>query len=276
MRRLWRRCWQRAPRNDSANRKRKRRGLNVRSLDDPRMECARLMLEAEMHLDTHNFEAVEDAAGPAGDMPVATSRRSASSCARSRVVAIGQRCCVWCDCSRSVMVWRPQLAQELKCSRRIRRTSVRQQADLGQLLDYLRQLPARENSPRLARLLAEALIEQAAHDQAQQLIEGQLDVQWDSGLVRLYGQLPGRESISCIARAEQWLPEHPEDPQLLLALGRLCLKQRLWGKAQSYLEASLSLAEQRETRLELARLFEQTERPEEAMPHYRAAAEQPA
>jgi hypothetical protein len=36
------------------------------------------------------------------------------------------------------------------------------------------------------------------------------------------------------------------------------------------------MAEQREARLELARLLEQTERSSEALPHYRAAAEQPA
>jgi HemY protein len=48
------------------------------------------------------------------------------------------------------------------------------------------------------------------------------------------------------------------------------------GESASYLEASLSLAEQREARLELARLLEQTERSGEALPHYRAAAEQPA
>jgi HemY protein len=52
----------------------------------------------------------------------------------------------------------------------------------------------------------------------------------------------------------------------------LCLEQRLWGKAQTYLEAALSLADRRDVRLELARLFEQTERADEAMKHYRAAA----
>lgn len=241
-------------------------------LDDPRMECARLMLEAEMHLDTHNFAA---AVATLQGLQAIAGRHIAALRLELRAQ---QGCGNWPEVLRLVRLLEkregltPALAQELKCQAH-QENIRRQQADLGQLLDYLRQLPARENSPRLARPLAEALIEQAAHDQAQQLIEEQLDVQWDSGLVKLYGQLPGRESISCIARAEQWLPEHPEDPQLLLALGRLCLKQRLWGKAQSYLEASLSLAEQRETRLELARLFEQTERPEEAMPHYRAAAE---
>ena len=71
------------------------------------------------------------------------------------------------------------------------------------------------------------------------------------------------------------MPQHRDDAELLLVLGRLCLEQQLWGKAQSYLEASLSLRDQREVRLELARLFERNGRAEDAMPHYRAAAELP-
>ena len=59
---------------------------------------------------------------------------------------------------------------------------------------------------------------------------------------------------------------------LLLALGRMCLRQRLWGKAQSYLEASLAVAESQEAHLELARLFDLLERSEEANQHYRASA----
>ena len=65
---------------------------------------------------------------------------------------------------------------------------------------------------------------------------------------------------------------HPDDARLLKALGRMCLRQRLWGKAQSYLEASLSVAPSQQAHLELARLFDQLERPEEANKHYRASA----
>jgi hypothetical protein len=35
----------------------------------------------------------------------ATSRRFAPSCAHSRVAPTGRRCCAWCACSRSAMVW---------------------------------------------------------------------------------------------------------------------------------------------------------------------------
>jgi HemY protein len=46
----------------------------------------------------------------------------------------------------------------------------------------------------------------------------------------------------------------------------------LWGKAQSYFEASLSQQASRAAHLELARLAERLERKEVAERHYREAA----
>jgi len=164
----------------------------------------------------------------------------------------------------------PELAQQIKVE--AHEESIRQQrSDKESLLAYLRHIPPNERSAGLAHSACEALLGHGADDEVQRMIEKQLDVQWDSELVQLYGQVRVDDLTPCIARAEKWLPQHPDDAQLLLALGRLCLAQRLWGKAQIYLEASLSLDDQRAVRLELARLFEQTERWDEAMPHYRAA-----
>jgi HemY protein len=72
---------------------------------------------------------------------------------------------------------------------------------------------------------------------------------------------------------ERWLLEHEGDAPLLAALGRLCTAAELWGKAQSYFEASLSFEESRATHLDLARLLDRLEKPAEAQPHYRRAAE---
>ena len=90
-------------------------------------------------------------------------------------------------------------------------------------------------------------------------------------MLELYGKLSGGEQTARIARAESWLRRHPDDAGLLLALGRMCFRQKLWGKAQSYLEASLSLEPGQAAHLELAHLFDQLERPEEANRHYRLA-----
>lgn len=247
--------------------------LDRASIDDPKMQPARLMLEAEMHLDARRFD---DAVRVLQALQKTAGRHIAALRLELRAQ---QGCGNWNEVLRIARLLEkrdallPELAQEIKL--KAHQENVRQRrADLAQLLAYLRQVPARESSPRLARTFAEALVELGAHDEAQAIIEAQLDVEWDSSLVRLYGRSDGGNLTARIARADQWLRQHPDDAQLLLALGRLCLAQRLWGKAQSYLEASLSLADQREVRLELARLFEQTSRSADAILHYRAAAEQ--
>ena len=60
---------------------------------------------------------------------------------------------------------------------------------------------------------------------------------------------------------------------LLLTLGRLCVQRKLWGKARSYLEASLAVQPSREAHVALAALFDQIGSAEDANRHYRASAD---
>ena len=83
-------------------------------------------------------------------------------------------------------------------------------------------------------------------------------------------------SVFSCSQAEKWLAQRPNDENLLLALGRLCIGQRLWGKAQSYLEASLAVAPSTAAHLELARLFDSLGRQEEANRHFRLSVDQAA
>ena len=55
-------------------------------------------------------------------------------------------------------------------------------------------------------------------------------------------------------QAEGWLKERPNDAQLLLALGRICLMNQQWQKAREYLELSLRLQRSDEVYGELGRL----------------------
>lgn len=104
-------------------------------------------------------------------------------------------------------------------------------------------------------------------------IEDALERDWEPELAILYGRCRTLDQRRQLVTAEAWLKEHPEDAGLLLTLGRLCLRGQLWGKAQSYLEASLSVTPTRAAHLELAKLAEQLDRPESAQVHFRAAAE---
>ncbi|MFL0811142.1 MAG: hypothetical protein K6L76_12065 [Agarilytica sp.] len=78
---------------------------------------------------------------------------------------------------------------------------------------------------------------------------------WHKGLVELFGKLNPSDSQLQLQQAESWLKAHPNDPHLLFALGRLAVKNSLWGKAKDYLEQSLALLERPEAYAELGALM---------------------
>jgi HemY protein len=110
--------------------------------------------------------------------------------------------------------------------------------------------------------------------EAQRIIEDALEEHWDSALVLAYGETGcvSADVLGRIAQGEKWLQQHPRDEALLLTLGRLCRAQKLWGKARSFLEASLAVKPARIAHLELACLLEELGEPGPAQSHYRAAA----
>ena len=121
----------------------------------------------------------------------------------------------------------------------------------------------------LALARARALMRNGAHELAEQNLRRRLGAQWSSDLAGAYGELELRDLPAAIRHAEGWLAEHPQDGALLLALGRLCRRAKLWGKARSYLESALGLAESRAAWLELAELLDELNEKEEADKAYR-------
>lgn len=73
-------------------------------------------------------------------------------------------------------------------------------------------------------------------------LDSALRREWSSSLVETWGALGHEDLDARLRRAEGWLDVHPNDAGLLLALGRMCVRQQLWGKARKYLERSLALA----------------------------------
>lgn len=146
--------------------------------------------------------------------------------------------------------------------------------DPAQLLRHWRSMSADERSDaQLARQAVHLLTSAGACAECAELVEEYLDMRWEPSLLADYANCPDGDVLGRIARCEKWLAEHPQDAELLLTLGRLCVRRELWGKAQSYLEASLAVKESCAAHIELARLAERLERVEEANRHYRAAAQ---
>jgi len=144
--------------------------------------------------------------------------------------------------------------------------------DLASLREYWQKIPSTDKTnSKIAWTAAQGFLAFRECQAAMEIITASLESQWDSDVVRLYGECLGKETLKQIERAEKWLKQHPQDAVLLQTLGRLCAKQELWGKAQSYLEASLSIEPNAGTHLELAHLLEKIGRADEAGKHYRAS-----
>jgi HemY protein len=105
---------------------------------------------------------------------------------------------------------------------------------------------------------------------AEQSLLKALDHQWDNCLIEVYGRYQARDATVQLARVEKWLDDYGHNEQLLLALGRIATRARLWGKAQGYFEASIGARATPAACLELANLLEQQlQKPETAVKYYR-------
>jgi HemY protein len=108
---------------------------------------------------------------------------------------------------------------------------------------------------------------------ASKLLVESLNAQWDSDLVSLYGDCHTEDATAQIDQAERWLKVQTNDAGLFLALGKLCLHQQLWGKAQSYLDASISLHPSQAAFNSLGNLAEKLGKKEDAFNYYHLAME---
>ncbi len=76
---------------------------------------------------------------------------------------------------------------------------------------------------------------------AENVLRASLKQEWNSALLIPYG-IPGTGDANArLKQCEKWLVDHPEDARLHLALGRLCAREELWGKARFHMIRSLEL-----------------------------------
>jgi len=184
----------------------------------------------------------------------------------------------WRDVMRTVRVLEKRRALHAEAAARVRRIAVRgllaDAADDPVLLE--RTWEAVDSPDRLVpdiALDAARRLNEAGRGPAAALaLEAVLERQWDERLLDEYAlcEVPG--SRAQIERAESWLKAHPRSQPLLRCLARICLREKLWGKARAYLEESQRLGEDAQTSLALAELAEAMGDGEGAARHFRRAA----
>lgn len=183
----------------------------------------------------------------------------------------------WDEVERLLDVLARSNALESSVAKQIRRLAYaenlkrRAEDDRG-LLEYWKKIPAEfKQDAFVARAAARAFMQRGGHDTALDVLETTLNREWNEDLVAMYGELRGSSPKRQIEQAEKWLRAQPRDAQLLLSLAQLCSVQQLWGKAQSYLEASLAISASTEGHIRMAELKTQSGQPGEACQHYQKA-----
>ena len=144
--------------------------------------------------------------------------------------------------------------------------------DARGLRDYWGRLPESSRmQPKVARAAARSFLQLGGDREATEILGASLERDWDSDLVDLYGECHLADATRQLEQAERWLTLHNQDAVLLRVLGMLCQRAQLWGKAQTYLEASLALDDGWRARLALGEMLGRQGRDAEANAHFVAA-----
>jgi HemY protein len=107
----------------------------------------------------------------------------------------------------------------------------------------------------LAHAFIEHLMQLGAHEIAEQQLRRILPLHFTPELVNLYGWIKGNKPKLQLLFAQDQLKQRPNDAGLLLALGRISMRNEQFPQAQDYFEASLAQQNNAETRCELSRLY---------------------
>lgn len=111
--------------------------------------------------------------------------------------------------------------------------------------------------PEIVTAYARGAMRVGSHVAAEKVLREFLEDEWDDSVAALYGEVELKDPLEPLATAERWLRERRNDPVLLVACARLCLRAEIYGRARSYLEASLARRRDAGTYQLLGTLLEQ-------------------
>jgi len=111
--------------------------------------------------------------------------------------------------------------------------------------------------PDVIEHYAKQLVQTDSAGEAEKILRLYLNKNWQESTIILYSELDVMVDNKQLEMAEGWLKDHQHNAWLLLALGKMCISLSLWGKARSYLEASIAIKPMPENYLKLARLLEE-------------------
>lgn len=252
----------------------------ARAAGDPSMKTARLMTTTELLVDDHEPEA---ALGAVAELNASGTRHIH---ALQYSLKAQQQAKNWPEVLRLVRMLDKHKVLHPALSARLRESAYQallgdRSHDAESIKRLWNTVPQEDRlNPYVASCAAGALNARGLHDEARVVAEEALANRWDERVVRAYREAAGQPGspslLAQIDHCETWIRERPNDAELALTLGSLCLRQKLWGKAQRYLEQALSDATEartvREAHLKLAQMHEALGQEADAAAHYRQCA----
>lgn len=113
--------------------------------------------------------------------------------------------------------------------------------------------------------LAENTVKNYINDQIKNLDIDDINI---NNLLKIYGLINSSDIKQQIKTAECWHARNLRSASLLLTLGRLCIKEGLWGKAKHYLEQAILIQPDSECYKELGKLAELLGETEKSLQFY--------
>lgn len=125
--------------------------------------------------------------------------------------------------------------------------------------------------PEVALAGSVGLLALAETRESARVLEQAIKESFDGRLLAAYARTDADQVNARIQKAESWLEKRPDDPDLLTALGALCLTGQMWGQAQRYLEQSSKLRSDARVHALLGSLYDRIGKSQQAAKHWRLA-----
>ena len=237
------------------------------------MQLSRYLLEAESALERYDYEAAQTSIDAARKLNPGLTR----------LLQLELRMAVDQKDAMKVLRLTEQLAKagalsatELQQYQWVAyRQLLAQCHDAKALKTCLKRIPEADQKGGLSVEIAERFQQLGLYAQAAKWAKANYPLKRDVALLNVLfessANLSDKEQQQAFEAADGWLKTYREDTDLLLALGEAAYQRQLWGKAQSYLEASLSQHPSIQAHLALAKVFKATEQKALAEQHQAAA-----
>ncbi|WP_028883802.1 heme biosynthesis HemY N-terminal domain-containing protein [Taylorella asinigenitalis] len=140
-------------------------------------------------------------------------------------------------------------------------------------VSFYNSLPKEEKQfPDIALAISRRFDQLEEYSKSSQALETSINNKLNSAVLAYYARAHESVVNERLHKAQKWLTTDPNNHELLLALGQLCLANSLWGQAEKYLTQSLKIKDNERVHALLGVLYDKQGNHNQALTHWRKAS----